>query len=353
LGAGASKTFGIPTTIEMADKFGQGLVGQDRTLFNLIVNNLRHYRDFDVEALITLLERIRNIDRLIEELNNPSLHFFLGNLTYSYPNTIEGIRGEANRLKEEAENLLKKLKGFIRDVCAQKIEEEKFSLLDMLFAALLDKEGISFKTKLQDRGEKAAYYEIFTTNYDMILERYCRSRNLLYESGEMRDRRVDISSRNTQLYGASTSCFKIFKLHGSINWGEVKERKIMASDMPVKPGGSTIYGESFTKEMVIYPIREFYTFREPFYDMFHHLKTRLTASNRCCIIGYSFRDPDIAGLFLDAAELKEKIKFYFIDPKVDEIVNRRLTRIDGQITKIDKEFGYEAIDELTEHLTKE
>lgn len=337
----------------MADKFGQGLIGRDRTLFDLVVNNLRNYRDFDVEALITVLERIGNIDRFIEELNNPSLHYFLGNLTYSYQNTIEGARSEADRLKEEPENLLEKLKGFIRDACAQKIEEEKFSLLDMLFSVLLHQEGTDFKAKLQARGQKAAYYEIFTTNYDMIVERYCRSRNLLYESGEMRDRRVDISSRNTELYGGSKSCFKIFKLHGSINWGEVKERKIMASDMPVKPGGSTIYGESFTKEMVIYPIREFYTFREPFYDMFHHLKKRLVGSDRCCIVGYSFRDPDIAGLFLDAAEMKGKLKFYFIDPKVDEIVNKRLKRMEGQITRIAKEFGYEAIDELAEHLTKE
>lgn len=212
----------------------------------------------------------------------------------------------------------------------------------------MKKEGIDFKVTLETKGTKAVYYTIFTTNYDMIVERYCRSRNLLYENGEIRDRVVDISSRNTGLYGGARECFKIFKLHGSINWGEVKKGEIRARDIPVKPGERTVYGERFTKEMVIYPAREFYTFREPFYDMFDHLRTRLMAGDRCYIVGYSFRDPDIRGIFLDAVEKNDKLKFCFIDPNVDEIVNERLSRIDDRIVKIDKEFGYEAIERLKE-----
>lgn len=182
----------------------------------------------------------------------------------------------------------------------------------------------------------------------MIVENYSRSRHLLYENGELRDRSVDISSRNRELYGAARECFKIFKLHGSINWGEVKKGKIKARDIPVKPGERTIYGERFAKEMVIYPAREFYTFREPFYDMFNHLRNRLVTGDRCYIVGYSFRDPDILGIFLDAVEKNHKLKFYFIDPKVDDIVNERLSGIEDRIVKIDRPFGYEAIMRLKE-----
>ena len=50
LGAGASATFGIPTTIEMATKFGQRLEGEEKNLFDLIASKLKNYRIFDVEA---------------------------------------------------------------------------------------------------------------------------------------------------------------------------------------------------------------------------------------------------------------------------------------------------------------
>jgi len=346
LGAGASKTFGILTMPEMVKEFGQRLEYQEKDLFNRIMNKLKNYRNFDIEALITLLERVENIDRFIEELNNPSLHYFLDNLAYSWQNTIEYIKGQASQDKKAAENLLENLKEFIRDICAQEIEEEKFSIFDLFFGTMLEKEGIDFKVKLQTKGEKGAYYDIFTTNYDMVMERYCRSRDLLYENGEMRDRTVDISSRNMELYGRARECFKIFKLHGSINWGEVKKGKIMARDTPVKHGERTIYGERFTKEMVIYPAREFYTFREPFYDMFNHLRNRLVTSDRCYIVGYSFRDLDLRGIFLDAVEKNDKLKFCFIDPNVDEIVNERLSGIKDRIVKIDKELSYEAIEKL-------
>jgi len=331
---------------EMAKEFGQRLGHPEKKLFDLIVNKLKNYRDFDIEALITVLERVVNIDRFIEELNNPSLHFFLDNLAYSWQNTIKYVRGQADQNKKMAENLLREVKDFISDICAREIEEEKFSIFDLFFGTILKKEGIDFNVTLKKRGPKAVPYEIFTTNYDLIVENYCRSRDLFYENGEMRGRRVDISSRNTELYGGAKECFKIFKLHGSINWGEVEKGEIRARDIPVKPGERTVYGERFIKEMVIYPAREFYTFREPFYDMFNHLRNRLLTRDRCCIVGYSFRDPDIKGIFLDAAEKNDKLKFYIINPNVDEIVNKRLSGIEDRIVKIDKEFGYEAIETL-------
>lgn len=331
---------------EMAKEFGQRLKYTEKKLFDLIVNKLKNYRDFDIEALITVLERIEKIDRFIDELNDPSLHFFLDNIAYSWQNTIKHTRGQADQDKKAAKSLLRSLKEFIRYVCAQDVEEGKFSILDMLFSTLLQKDGIDFKVTLQSRGRKAAYYEIFTTNYDMVVERYCRSRDLIYENGEMRDRRVDISSRNTELYGGARECFKIFKLHGSINWGEVKKGEIRARDTPVKPGERTIYGERFTKEMVIYPAREYYTFREPFYDMFNHFRNRLMSIDRCCVVGYSFRDPDIKGIFLDAVEKNNKLKVYLIDPNVDEIVNERLSRIKDRVVKIDNELGSEAVEKF-------
>ena len=57
-------------------------------------------------------------------------------------------------------------------------------ILDEFFGKILNKQGIDFKETLRLRN--ARFLEIFTTNYDMVVENYCRSRGLLYENGERR-----------------------------------------------------------------------------------------------------------------------------------------------------------------------
>lgn len=154
LGAGTSKTFGIPTMPDMARKFGQIPSSSEKSLFDLIVKKLENYRYFDIEALITVLERIVNINRFIEELNNPSLHYFLDNLAFSWQNTIKYIRGQADQENKVAENLLGNVKEFIRNTCAQEIEEEKFSIFDQFFGTILEKTETDFKSTLKKQAKR-------------------------------------------------------------------------------------------------------------------------------------------------------------------------------------------------------
>jgi hypothetical protein len=158
----------------MAKEFGQELEGAEKDQFDMIVSELKNYRNFDVEALITILERIGNVEKFVEELNNPSLHYFLDTLACSCQDTLLYARGQADQGKKVAESLLENLKEFIRDVCARQVQEDKFLILDEFFGAILKKQGIDLKIKLETPGLKTAFLEVFTTNYDMIVENYCR-----------------------------------------------------------------------------------------------------------------------------------------------------------------------------------
>ena len=152
--------------------------------------------------------------------------------------------------------------------------------------------------------KKRVRYPIFTTNYDPILEAYCKSRNFLYASGELLNGRLDISSSNDKLYSMNENAFHIYKLHGSINWYVGEDGQMHWVSAPVQPGTRTFLGDKVQREMLIYPTQQKYTFREPFYTMFHHLKRCLASQDydRCYIVGYSFRDDDILGMFHDSLE---------------------------------------------------
>lgn len=58
--------------------------------------------------------------------------------------------------------------------------------------------------------------------------------------------------------------------------------------------------------------------------------------DRCYVVGYSFRDDDILGLFLDALELNTALQILVIDPEAQKIVNNRFERFQARIKLIDK-----------------
>ena len=91
--------------------------------------------------------------------------------------------------------------------------------------------------------------------------------------------------------------------------------------------------------MLIFPIREWYTFREPYYPLFHALKAKLLDCRCCYVVGYSFRDQDILGLILDAADLNKKLAFCLIDPAAEEIGHIRLTKYQDRLSLVPYQLG--------------
>ena len=115
---------------------------------------------------------------------------------------------------------------------------------------------------------------------------------------------------------------------------------------PAQSGSQTLLGDEVLSELLIYPAREKYTFREPFYTMFHHLKDCLQLSERCYVIGYSFRDEDILGLFQDAMDLNHRLRLCLIDPQADAIVRTKFFGYSPRIDKVPSKFSTECVGSL-------
>lgn len=351
VGAGASKPFGIPTMTEMTEDFEKELKKSSLpgiTLFDEIKRRLKDYQYFDIESLITVLQNIVDIDKLSTVLNNPSVHYFLSNRPGGIASAIQQSEKQITEPhRNEAEELLKQVKLFIADSCRMK--KQPFEIYDELFAYANKNHGISnFKNVISRRDFTIPNHKVFTTNYDPVLEGYCVNRRFpQWECGQLKTGELKIAQKDNQtLYSLDINNFQIYKLHGSVNWYVDEQGRMAWLSVAAQTGQSPLTGQKIEKQLLIYPVSEKYTFREPFYDMFHHLKKCLLRCKGCYVVGYSFRDDDILGLFHDAMELNGDLHLYLIDRKAQNIVEEKFKNFVGRIKTIPKDFSIDAVSDL-------
>ncbi len=221
VGAGASQPFGIPTMTEMTALFEEELqrsASQYLRLFNLVKLRLQDYMGFDIEALISTLQDIcRGEEGPSGLLNQPTVHFFLSNGLGRLTDALDPGKSLAAQYRDEAKELLDKVKDFVAKTCA--IKHEPFMIYRELVERALNKQGYKELSMSGPGGLKSVSCQIFTTNYDVVLEAYCDHLGFEYECGqEQSQRRLVLNEENRRLYNPEEPVHQIYKLHGSINW---------------------------------------------------------------------------------------------------------------------------------------
>jgi hypothetical protein len=349
LGAGASAPFGIPTMTKMAENFERQLIEESSPnldLYKYIQSRLKGYRIYDIEALITVLQDMDDFKRVESRvLSNASAHYFWGR-GGDIETLVEVQKQFAQENHEMARELLVGVKNFIADACTMR--KQPFEIYDEFFHQIIMKVGYDFKKIIKSgKPPQRVNLGMFTTNYDRVLESYCDSRELVFRCGETDNQKVDISTQNRELYSEDNPVFRILKLHGSVNWYRDEHNRMRCGSEAVRVGRITSLGHRVEKEVLIYPAFEKYTFREPFYTMFHNLKSCLIdfACVNCYIVGYSFRDEDILGLFHDSMELNRALKVWLIDPDADTI-KKRFGQLSARVQTVPMEFSVEAAGKL-------
>lgn len=233
----------------------------------------------------------------------------------------------------------------------------------MFFDAFIKKmPGYGFKSVRERSGKVAVDCEIFTTNYDLCIENYCRIGDIECNNGEIptgsKRQIVNTSKGNGDLYRKDYHGFQIYKLHGSINWYKIKDRDIRDviewDRVPRTRGDISFDHTNIEGELMIYPIQEKQIYKDPFSDMFIRLKKSLESNDYCFVVGYSFRDEEISGIFDDAMFERDrkgqKTKIFLIDLSADEIIENKLKSINElkniEIKTINREFNISAIKDL-------
>jgi hypothetical protein len=377
LGAGASKRFEIPPMrgedglsrrFEKVVENDLELTGEGKDLYSTINITLNSNNLEDILTVLNDLEALKALgtknkfDRERHAIENPSM-YYIGKL-------INNCEEEIKRQKEVIKKIPRKGPKGRRVIPQMRILtlEEKISLLDSELSKNLKLKIIKFIKKECDIDEKIKLdeyikediknkydrlfkilenkfhsFNIFTTNYDSVIETYFRGIdrfNDFFDGFTCKDPRI--CDWQPEGYNEDYK-FKLFKLHGSVDQYYQDDYGI------IKTPGLILKAEN----AMIYPMREKEVYKEPFFELFTRFKNCLVDKKRktCIVIGYSFRDKHIRNIFFDAVKRNPEIRIILIDPTAKKIGDD-LEPIKDNIDPIEGEFGEEKVfEELKQKLS--
>ena len=171
--------------------------------------------------------------------------------------------------------------------------------------------------------------DIFSLNYDTVIESSLDEKCLSYVDGF---RGSNWAWFDPEVFDESSSSFRIFKLHGSVNWvrddGGVIRRATECQDRPV----------------VVYPSEQKYI--ETKFGIYEALmmkfrdRLRMNKQNNCLVtLGYSFNDAHINEAICDSVVARDSnlTVIAFIGP--DKNLANQVSRIDGLAKRCESRFN--------------
>ena len=149
--------------------------------------------------------------------------------------------------------------------------------------------------------------EIVSLNYDMVIEHFFEKRNMPPWRGFSNNIWVSFNGDVPVDFGR----IHLYKIHGSVDWvrltsGEARINKnltpIELENIDEKHNPYVVFGQGSKSFSV-----------DPFFSLIHNFKSLLQKKNYIFVIGYSFFDPYINNLLIEAANMENK-KIVIVNP---------------------------------------
>ena len=289
-GAGTSCAFGLPNIMTLTNECKKLLTPSEQNLFENVersVMDLEGKKTVSVENILNYIRQIRDIT--------------MGRKDYAF-NGITGVDAE----------------GLDRTIC------------EAVFNVIREKEELA---DISDLRRFMAWYvsanrefikEIYTANYDMLLEMALEANYTPYFDGFTGSYEPFFSPESIEYFPErerfSSRWIRLWKLHGSLNWMK-KDKTSSTAERIVRVGKI----DAPINELMIYPSKEKYNLsrKEPFIAYFDRMKRYLQQGELVFICsGYSFSDQHINDIFLNAMRQNKRLYvmvFCFSDNQVDEM----------------------------------
>lgn len=332
LGAGASASVGVPESKGLAEEIEQNCP--------IYIDRIRELRDrikafgfsYDVEALLSVLEFWSAPRNVITETGA----FFAEVSRRKSLNSFRKHRNDA-RIKNRAKEIIVQ-NCFIND--APRIRNIK-----LRFAPFFKELHDAFDLPdCSPAGTKPCPpIDVFTTNYDNVIEQYCQSNGMTYCDGyvEPVGRKRHAFVFDKRCYSESQSILRLYKLHGTVTYVRQADGELV--NLPLYNGGQLIIRGKPAVFDLIYPGTYRYGTREPQFELFSLLKEKLSSCTCCITVGYSFRDPNISHIFHDvlAARMRygSEIRSFLVSPDAKTVI-RELGFDNLGMLALDKKFEH-------------
>lgn len=285
-----------------------------RPIFQQLKNRFqRNGIPFNVETLLGFLETSCNRQLQIREIGSLALGLLRSNQRLERSSTPEhGL-------------LATGVKDLIRTQCHVKSNKKRTqsrlrrldSRYDSFLRGLVSHSLFGLAPKLPPRNPRYPAVEVFTTNYDDVLETFFERKSVEFtdgyrETGEV-SRSGDIIVRFEEDEFRNPSPAKIYKLYGSIKYARIGN-----STVKIEPYVWS-FGGTHMGDLLVYPGATKVIWNEPQLQLFYRLQQRLYRAFYCIVIGYSFNDRAVAEMFLDALDSNKSLRIFVVSPSAENI----------------------------------
>ncbi|EHI96773.1 hypothetical protein CDLVIII_0030 [Clostridium sp. DL-VIII] len=293
-GAGTSMSFKLPGIFELTERVEEEISLKDE--YKILLQSIKSIYG---EGKKITIEDILNHTRLVREITRDSIE-----------KSFDGISGEV------AKRIDKEICRIIYEIISKKETQVDSSLLTKF---------VSWLNWLPSN----EYKEIFTPNYDLLLEKSFEQLKIPYFDGFVGayepffiPETLDELDKNNM---PPKNWIRLWKIHGSLGWFRNTE-----NDSIVRLGATNseyIEKHSEKAELVIYPSKDKYNSsrKQPFIAYFDKLKRYLTSGDLLFIInGYSFSDQHINEIILNSLKVNNRLHvlvFFFEDESLEEWEN--------------------------------
>lgn len=246
-GAGSSCAFGLPNIYRLTDEVEDRLNASLKPHFTNLkysLSSLHAGRTISVEDILNYVRQIREITGEKEDRE------------------YDGLNGQiAQRLDEQ---ICKK----IFDIIQSKEEVADITDLRKFFAWL-------------DIANRNSTKEIFTTNYDLLLEKAMEDNRIPYFDGFVGSYEPffwpESIEKTVGNHDLTFNWIRLWKIHGSLNWEFRKDS--LSDNFKIVRNGKVDVPEN---ELVVYPSKEKYNLsrKQPFIAYFDRLKNYLLQGER-------------------------------------------------------------------------
>lgn len=330
LGAGFSYGTGCLTSAQMLEDIRNIILDKEeeeekfsdieKEVLRFLLANLSYHNEWrtlemsgemhfqpNIEELVLLIRRIANRNNLVPY-----------SITGNWADKLVQLEAQYEKRKEKHElGLFQSLLFNIKDILKEKwlkINNNRLNYLSPLLQLL------------QDTADDPFAIDIFTLNYDLVIETYFSKHQQIPWRGFVQGQWKGLEREpNEQQFGR----INLYKLHGSIDWVRTEDSTIweeekMKQSKAEEYDFEKIKRDALSNPYVHYPYVIFgqgtKTFSaEPFFTLINYFHKQLKSEEKkyIFVIGYSFFDPYINNLIFDA--VKDQKRLIIVNPYLGPI----------------------------------
>jgi hypothetical protein len=293
LGAGASRAFGYPTTIEFLDLLKRKVHGPE--------NDMLQFLTFtpgiaDIEQVLSILDQVlENDNPLVKYLKHNQIKVpIIGRPAVSWSEFTDIAEVLRRQVREE----LFKTYGF---------EMEKGDPIKRRFETIFGRVHSGNQTRIH----------VFTTNYDSIIEKSLVHSDSFEVVDGFRERQHDTAIWEPAIFDTIQSKnirINLYKVHGSLSWRTDRSGNIVRVNTEEKITDS----KQFLDNILLYPASKIAPVKEPYLTLHSHLVKKMLTVHDCVVIGFSFRDPYLNAVFVNYLQRDSTNHLHIFSPKDEE-----------------------------------